>query len=304
MGRGMIAWLGTDFWLGPDAELPMDALGSVPANVTLVDSLCPEVQFAAPGYGAVDGFADVPALEVVQVRSAGVEWIAPYLPDGVKLCSARGVQDQPVAEWVLWAILADRRQALAVAAAQATGHWDRSVRQRDVAGCRVVILGLGSIGREVARLLNVFGAEVTGVARRPREDARGLDALPTLLPQTDVLVNLLPLTTETAGLVNESVLAMLPDGALVVNAGRGGTQDTDALLAELRSGRLRATLDVADPEPLPEGHPLWTAPGLTFSPHQAGDTPGSERGAWMLLGDQLRRWAAGDPLQNIVSAGY
>jgi phosphoglycerate dehydrogenase-like enzyme len=175
-----------------------------------------------------------------------------------------------------------------------------------VAGLRVLILGHGSIGRATERLLAALGARVTGVARRARPDegVRALDELRSLLGEADVLVNLLPLTDATRGLVDTGVLAGLPDGVLYVSAGRGATTDTDALLGALGSRRLRAALDVVDPEPLPPDHPLWDAPGLILTPHVAGDTPGAERAAWALAGEQLRRYVRGEPLVNVVRDGY
>jgi phosphoglycerate dehydrogenase-like enzyme len=131
-----------------------------------------------------------------------------------------------------------------------------------------------------------------------------MDELSSLLPWATALVNLLPLTPATEGVVDAAMLSSLPDGALYVNAGRGATTDTAAVLDELRAGRLRAVLDVVDPEPLPPEHPLWEAPGVLISPHVAGDTAQSDRAAWLLVGEQLRRFAAGEPLLNVVSEGY
>ena len=131
-----------------------------------------------------------------------------------------------------------------------------------------------------------------------------MDELGSLLGWADALVNLLPLTPATERLVDAELLSSLPDGALYVNAGRGPTTDTSALLEELRRGRLRAVLDVVEPEPLPPEHPLWEAPGVLISPHVAGDTAESDRAAWRLVGEQLARFAGGEPLLNVVSEGY
>ena len=264
------------------------------------------VEFVVPtsssALAAIDG---LPALHVVHVISAGVDWILGRVPPGVTLCSARGARDGAMAEWVVAAILADAKRARAVAERQARHEWDR-MAIGDVAGLRVVILGHGSIGRATARLLAAFGARATGVAHRARPDegVRALDELPSLLGEADVLVNLLPLTPETRGLVDGGMLGTLRDGALYVSAGRGATTDTAALLEELRGERLRAVLDVVEPEPLPPDHPLWDAPGLILTPHVAGDTPGAERAAWALVGHQLHRYVAGEPLDNVVREGY
>jgi phosphoglycerate dehydrogenase-like enzyme len=146
--------------------------------------------------------------------------------------------------------------------------------------------------------------EVVGVARRARDGVHGTDELPALLPEADVVVNLLPLTDATRASFGARELGAMREGALYVNAGRGATTDTGALVAALEAQRIRAVLDVVDPEPLPADHPLWTAPGVMISPHSAGDTPGADRAAWALAAEQLRRYAAGQELENVVSDGY
>jgi phosphoglycerate dehydrogenase-like enzyme len=153
-------------------------------------------------------------------------------------------------------------------------------------------------------MLAAFDCETVGVARRARDGIHGIDELAALLPQADVVVNLLPLTEATRAAVGPGEFAAMRDGALYVNAGRGATTDTGALVAALHSGRIRAVLDVVDPEPLPAEHPLWTAPNVIVSPHSAGDTPAADRAAWALAAEQLRRYAAGEPLENVVADGY
>ena len=196
-------------------------------------------------------------LRVIQTLSAGVDWLVGRVPDEVTVCNARGVYDVPLAEWVVGAILAFERGFTTARDSQARGEW-ADYLPIELAGRRVVIFGHGSIGGEVAKRLRPFGVEVVGVARTARDGVLGLSDLDGVLPSADVVVNLLPLTSETAHLLDGRRLALLPDGALVVNAGRGGTIDTDALVDELRRDRLRAALDVTDPEPLPAGHPLWS----------------------------------------------
>jgi phosphoglycerate dehydrogenase-like enzyme len=153
-------------------------------------------------------------------------------------------------------------------------------------------------------MLAAFDCETVGVARRARDGIHGIDELPALLPQADVVVNLLPLTEATRAAVGAGEFAAMRDGALYVNAGRGATTDTGALVEALHGGRIRAVLDVVDPEPLPAEHPLWTAPNVIVSPHSAGDTPAADRAAWALAAAQLRRYAAGEPLENVVADGY
>src|SRR5689334_1339819 len=276
MDRTVVAWIPTST-RRDELGVASGSVGrariedTLPRNVTLVDAPTPEVTFAVPQWGIPFEPEQMPKLEVVQVRSAGVDWIVDRVPPHVTLCGARGTRDGAMAEWVVAALLADLKGVRPFAEAQAAHRWKR-LDIGDLRGLKVLVLGHGSSGRELERLLAPFGAEVKGVARRARDGVAPLSELGSLLPWADALINLLPLTAETRGLVDAAVLARLPDGALYINAGRGPTTDTMALLAELGAGRLRAVLDVVDPEPLPPDHPLWEAPGVLISPHVAGDT--------------------------------
>jgi phosphoglycerate dehydrogenase-like enzyme len=281
----------------------LEPLGPPPPGVRLVAELGPEVEFAIPVWFDPPDLGDVPALRVVQVLSAGVDWIAGRVPPGVTLCSARGARDRAMAEWVVAAILADAKQARACGEAHGRREWI-DLEMRDASGLRVLILGHGSIGHATAAMLEPFDCEVVGVARTARDGIHGMDELPGLLGEADVVVNLLPLTDETRGMVGARELELMRAGALYVNAGRGATTDTSALVDALRARHVRAVLDVVDPEPLPPDHPLWEVPDVVITPHRAGDTPGAERASWKLAAEQLRRYAAGEPLQNVVSRGY
>jgi phosphoglycerate dehydrogenase-like enzyme len=240
---------------------------------------------------------------VLQTVSAGVDWIIDRVPEGVTLCSARGARDRAMAEWVMAAILADVKRARECAEQQGRRHWEL-VKLGDASGLRVLVLGFGSIGRALEAMLVPFDCEVVGVARHARDGVHGADELPALLPDADVVVNLLPLTEATRNAFGARELEAMRAGALYVNAGRGATTDTAALVAALQARRIRAVLDVVEPEPLPSDHPLWTAPGVMISPHSAGDTPAADRAAWSLAAAQLRRYAAGEALENVVSDGY
>jgi phosphoglycerate dehydrogenase-like enzyme len=239
-------------------------------------------------------------LRVIQTTSAGVDWLIGHVPDHIAVHNARGVYDAPLAEWVVGAILAMERGLVESRDAQARHEW-AAIEPPELSGRRVVVLGLGSIGTAIADRLRPFGVELVGVGRTERVGVRGLADLDDVLGAAEILVNMLPLTSETASLLDARRLGLLPDGALVVNAGRGRTIDTGALVEELRTGRLRAALDVTDPEPLPSDHPLWGLPNALISPHMAGDSPGSTIRAFELAGDQIRRFAAGEPLINEVA---
>ena len=261
------------------------------------------VEFVVPDWQTAPRLDALGGLKVVQLRSAGVDWIVDNVRPGVVLCSAKGARDAAMAEWVVWAVLADLKAAPRAAELQVARQWNH-LDLRDLSDARVLILGYGSIGVAVRERLEPFGAEVIGVARRARDGVHGIDELPRLLTQADVVVNLLPATPQTRGLLDAGALQAMRAGALLVNAGRGATVDTAALLDALHDGHLRAVLDVVDPEPLPADHPLWEAPNLIITPHSAGDTPAAERAAWALAGEQLRRYVAGEPLLNVVRDGY
>ncbi|MET8994416.1 2-hydroxyacid dehydrogenase [Amycolatopsis sp. NPDC004169] len=244
---------------------------------------------------------ELPSLRVVQALSAGVEALVPLLPDGVQLANGRGLHDLSVAEHALALIHAAQRDLPRWFAQQTRGEWSRE-HTRSLADSRVLLVGYGSIGQAIERQLVAAEAVVTRVASRPRpdEDVHGVAELPALLPGADIVVLILPDTPATRGLIGADELAALPDDALVVNVGRGTAIDTAALLAETRTGRLRAGLDVVDPEPLPADHPLWTVPGVVITPHIAGGSASFYPRAKKLAAEQLRRYAKGEELLNLV----
>ena len=260
-----------------------------------------EAQLVVPGWAereVLPALAAATGVELVQVLSAGTDWIEPSVPAGAVLCNARGARDAPVAEWVVGALLGASAGLLRAAR---TRRWT-PMAPTELLGSTVLVLGAGSIGEAVRERLVPFGAEVVAVARRARPGVRAVEELPALLPRAEALVVLLPLTDATRGMVDAAMLAALPDGALILNAGRGAVLDTDALTAEVGAGRLRAVLDVTDPEPLPDDHPLWAQDGvLAITPHRAGYSEAADRRAAELPADQLLRAARGEPLLNVVA---
>ncbi|MFJ9320958.1 2-hydroxyacid dehydrogenase [Streptomyces globisporus] len=252
--------------------------------------------------------ASMASVQVVQTLSAGIDHVEPglgLLPAGVRLCNAKGVHEASTAELTLALILASLRGFPGFVHGQDKEEW-RSGFYPALADKSVLIVGYGSIGSAIEDRLAPFEcARVARVARSARTTARGpvhtLDDLPALLPEANVVILSTPLNPSTQGLVGADFLAAMPDGALLVNVARGGVVDTKALLAELESGRLRAALDVTDPEPLPQGHPLWHAPNVLITPHVGGSTSAFEPRAKRLLAEQLTRFAAGEPVRNVVT---
>ncbi|MFF9378427.1 2-hydroxyacid dehydrogenase [Streptomyces griseoluteus] len=247
------------------------------------------------------------ALRVIQTLTAGVDDISGALgdvPPGVRLCNARGVHDTSTAELALTLTLASLRGIPGFVRAQEEERWQGEFRPA-LADRNVLILGYGAIGSAIEDRLAPFElGRVIRVARSGRTTARGdvhpLTELPRLLPEADVVILATPLTDETRGLVDAAFLARMKDGALLVNIARGPVVDTDALLSEVRSGRLTAALDVTDPEPLPPGHPLWRAPGVLITPHVGGPSSAFRPRAERLLVDQLTRFVNHEPLRHVV----
>ena len=167
----------------------------------------------------------------------------------------------------------------------------------------MLIVGYGDIGAAVERRLAGWEVTIERVARHPRNGVHPIGELPEILKDADVVVILVPVTDGTRQLVNQDFLKAMKDGALLVNAARGVIVDTDALLEELTSGRLRAALDVTDPEPLPAGHPLWQAPNLLLTPHVGGAVYEGRERSYRVVSEQLARLAAGEPLRNVIGDG-
>jgi phosphoglycerate dehydrogenase-like enzyme len=248
-------------------------------------------------------FDAMPDLQVVQLTTAGVEEYIPLIPYGVTLCTARGVHGPSVAELVVLFVLATRRRLPHFLDAQRDGRWDL-VEGEDLEGLHVLFLGAGDLARQSAHRLAPFEVRTTFVGSRARDGVRALSELPTLLPDADVVVVTLPLTDDTRRLVDAGFLARLHDGALLVNVARGEIVDTAALLAELHAGRLAAALDVTDPEPLPDGHPLFAAPNTIITPHAAGHIAQAGPRAFALVREQLARFVDGDELHNVITGDY
>jgi phosphoglycerate dehydrogenase-like enzyme len=289
---------------------PVVAVEVLPTGDSPLPGPVDGVRFWVPPFlsmgGAVALAGKLPDLRVVQLLSAGADAWVGRLPEGVRLCDARGVHSSSTAEWAAAVILAHYRALPIFIQAQAQRVWrpEDSMPTDELAGKRVLIVGAGAIGDALASRLAPFDVSLTMVARRARDGVHGVSELPALLPEADAVVLLVPLTPETTGLVDAGFLARMPDGALLVNGARGPVVDTAALTAELASGRISAAVDVTDPEPLPAEHPLWAMPNFLLTPHVAGSVRGLLPRAYRLVGDQLRRYLAGQPLINEVHEGY
>ena len=272
-----------------------------------LDSDTREAEFYVPAYMGssriFEVIAEMPKLKYVQLLTAGIDNTVGYIPPGVTLMNARGVHDSSTAELALALTLASLRNITGFIRAGSQAWSARSGRPSLYAK-EAAIIGAGSIGHEIARVFGALGARCTLVSRTGSGDSLRLDESGPMLARADVVVLVVPLTASTRHLADAAFLANLKDGALFVNVARGEVADTEALLAEVSSGRIQAALDVTDPEPLPVDHPLWTEPNCLISPHVGGATDAFIPKARELVEENLARIAGGERPLNVIEGDY
>ena len=289
-------------YLGPDGGADERGVGYSEGRIPDADVL-DRVGFFVPAYiehPNAEWMAKMPLLEVVQLPTVGFDSVLAHLPAGVTLCNAAGVHEQSTAELTVGLIITRWRGLDRSARDMPAGTWDHR-RGRSLQEAQVLVIGTGGVGTAIASSLEPFGCRIQKVARTRRDDIAGREELPGLLPTADVVIVAVPLTGETLGLVDDQFLSAMQDGALLVNVARGQVAVTADVLAH--TGRLEFALDVTDPEPLPQDHPLWSAPGVFISPHIGGDTDSFPRLARRLIGHQVQRWRTGEQLVNVVGVG-
>jgi phosphoglycerate dehydrogenase-like enzyme len=285
---------------------------NLPAGITHAptDGIAPaaadleSIEFYVPRYmGGPQAIAMVPqmkSLKVIQSPNAGVDDVLKIRPEGVTLCNAAGVHDASTAELAVALAIASRRGFAPFAIQQQAQHWQHE-RMPSLSDSKIAIIGFGNIGKTIMKMLSGFDVTVTPFSKSGRDGSLTFDQFDRLLPAFDVIILIVPLTDQTRHLMNAERLAAMKDGAALINVARGGVVDTDALIRELNSGRITAGLDVTDPEPLPDGHPLWSARNVIITPHVGGDSEAFTPRGRKLVEEQLARFAAGEPLLHIVA---
>jgi phosphoglycerate dehydrogenase-like enzyme len=277
-----------------------------PKNFPLDSSDLSQIDFYVPlymgGAKALSYAAQMPNLKTLQMLNAGYDDALAYLRPGLTLCNARGVHDVSTAELAVGLAIASRRGFPEFMREQLAGNWSHH-RTSALSDSKVGIIGYGSIGKKIAQNLSGFEVSVTAFTQSGRDGSLTIDQLDAHLPNLDIVILILPLSGSSRHLFNAQRLAAMKDGALLINVARGPVVETDALVAELNSGRIFAALDVTDPEPLPAGHPLWSAKNLLLVPHVGGNSDAFEPRGRALIESQLKLLAAGSALEHVVAQG-
>jgi phosphoglycerate dehydrogenase-like enzyme len=265
-----------------------------------------KITFYVPTYPAgkpsLEHIRSMQNLKILQLPTAGYEVALEYLTPQITLCNGKGIHDDSTAELALGLTIASLRGFPNFIRRQDLGEW-LFTKEKSINDCKIGIVGFGSIGSTIARMLSGFSVEIAAFTQSGRDNTIAITDLDKHLPALDVVILILPLTKESKHLFDARRLSLMKDGALLVNVARGPIVDTEALIKELNSGRLTAALDVTDPEPLPKGHPLWSAKGILISPHIGGNTSIFENRAKKLIESQLNLLAEGKPLDNVIVAG-
>ena len=268
-----------------------------------------EVLFDVDGPSMSDFEARVPRLRWIQASSSGIgEWVRRLgiVDSPIVVTNAAGIHSVPLAEFVVFAMLYFARSWQRMVAEQRAHHWERCAIET-LDGKTLGIVGLGNVGRNVARLAKPFGMRTIGVRRSAGASADGVDAvygpdgLDTVLRESDYLALCVPHTSETVGLLDASTIAAIKRGAVLINIARGSVIDEPALIDALRSGQLGgAALDVVAREPLAADSPLWDMPNVLITPHSMSTGIDENERLTTLFCDNLRRYLAEQPLHNVI----
>ncbi len=278
-----------------------------PAPAERIDIVVPPYMGSTGSLDALKGLS----IGLVQSQSIGYDGVSDILPSGMPFANAASVHEPSTAELAVGMMIAAQRQLPRFVLAQDRGEW-APVFAESLADRRVLLVGFGGVGEAIALRLEPFEVDMTVIARtaRPvwherlgRVQVQAIDDLPALLPDAEIVVLSLPATAETRHLFDAEMIGRMAPGALLVNVGRGPLIDTDALVAALNDGRIRAALDVFEQEPVPAGHPLWSAPNLLMTPHGGGASTAMNPRMAKLIRTQIERMLAGEQPVNVVIPG-
>ncbi|MEY4677999.1 MAG: hypothetical protein RI992_714 [Actinomycetota bacterium] len=289
-----------------DLNVPAKFKRLSPINTPIETSDLSEITFYVPTYmggrAALELTKKMKNLKVLQMPNAGYDDAIEYVREGITLCNGKSIHDDSTAELAVGLTIASLRGFPDFVRNQDKSAWVH-VKNQSINDKKIGIIGFGSIGSTIAKMLSGFSVEIIPFTQSGRDNTIAISNLDKHLPTLDVVILILPLTAESKHLFNAKRLSLMKDGSLLVNVARGPIVDTDALVKELNSGRITAALDVTDPEPLPSDHPLWKAKGVLISPHVGGNTSAFEKRARKLIESQLQLLAEGKSLNNVIVAG-
>jgi len=289
-----------------DLNVPSKFKRLSPVTTPIESSDLSEITFYVPTYmggrPALELTKKMPNLKILQMPNAGFDDALEFVRDGMTLCNGKSIHDDSTAELAVGLTIASLRGFPDFVRNQDKSSWVH-VKNKSINDRKIGIIGFGSIGTTIAKMLSGFAVEIIPFTQSGRDNTTAISDLDKHLPTLDVVILILPLTAESKHLFNAKRLSLMKDGALLVNVARGPIVDTDALVKELNSGRITAAVDVTDPEPLPSDHPLWRAKGVLISPHVGGNTTAFEKRARKLIESQLNLLAEGKPLNNVIVAG-
>ncbi len=288
-----------------DLNVPSKFKRLSPTTTPIESSDLSEITFYVPTYmggrPALELTKKMPNLKILQMPNAGFDDALEFVRDGMTLCNGKSIHDDSTAELAVGLTIASLRGFPDFVRNQDKSSWVH-VKNKSINDRKIGIIGFGSIGTTIAKMLSGFAVEIVPFTQSGRDNTIAISDLDKHLPSLDVVILILPLTTESRNLFNAKRLALMKDGALLVNVARGPIVNTNALVAELNTGRITAAVDVTDPEPLPSDHPLWRAKGVLISPHVGGNTTAFESRARRLIQSQLQLLAEGKPLNNVIVA--
>jgi phosphoglycerate dehydrogenase-like enzyme len=294
------AWLTQGYEFPADVQVTeCDDLGELPLEVISAAEfvILPYEDFSI---SIPETMSRLKSVKVIQTLTAGFDKVLPHIPSGVTLCNAAGVHDDATSELAVLLTLSSLRDMPRSFKAQQDHHWE-TYFARSLADKHVLLIGYGNVGKAAEKRLLAFGCTVTPVAQSARDHVHAVSELPELIPMADVIVLIVPGNAGTKNLVNAKFLASMKDGALLVNVARGVVVDTKALVAELKTGRINAALDVTDPEPLPADHELWDLPNVIITSHNGGEGDIFWDRARTRIHSQFDLWFAGKPLDCVIT---
>ena len=294
------AWITQGYEFPADVQVTeCDDLGALPLEV-ISSAEFVILPYEGSSISIPETMSRLKSVKVIQTLTAGFDNVLPHIPSGVTLCNAAGVHDDATSELAVLLTLNSLRDMPRSFKAQQEHHWE-TYFARSLADKHVLLIGYGNVGKAAEKRLLAFGCTVTPVAQSARDHVRAVSELPDLIPLADVIVLIVPGNAGTTNLVDAKFLASMKDGALLVNVARGVVVDTKALVAELKTGRINAALDVTEPEPLPADHELWDLPNVIITSHNGGEGDIFWDRARTRIHSQFDLWFAGKPLDCVIT---